>query len=102
MITLVEAILLVILVMYLFLQNWRATLVPASPCRWCCSAPSASLASSGYTINTLTMFGMVLVIGLLVDDAIVVVENVERIMREEGLAPARSHPASRCRKSPAP
>ena len=60
------------------------------------------LAAAGYSINTLTLFALVLVIGLLVDDAIVVVENVERIMREEAAAAARGHPAKAWRKSPAP
>ena len=86
-ITLVEAILLVILVMYVFLQNWRTTLVPAVAVPVVLLGTFGILAATGYTINTLTLFALVLVIGLLVDDAIVVVENVERIMREEGLPP---------------
>jgi multidrug efflux pump len=86
-ITLVEAILLVILVMYVFLQNWRTTLVPAVAVPVVLLGTFGVLAVTGYTINTLTLFALVLVIGLLVDDAIVVVENVERIMREEGLPP---------------
>jgi len=85
--TLVEAILLVILVMYLFLQNWRTTLVPAVAVPVVLLGTFGVLAAAGYSINTLTLFALVLVIGLLVDDAIVVVENVERIMREEGLPP---------------
>ena len=85
--TLVEAILLVILVMYLFLQNWRTTLVPAVAVPVVLLGTFGVLAAVGYSINTLTLFALVLVIGLLVDDAIVVVENVERIMREEGLPP---------------
>ncbi len=85
--TLVEAIALVILVMYLFLQNWRTTLVPAVAVPVVLLGTFGVLAATGYTINTLTLFALVLVIGLLVDDAIVVVENVERIMREEGLPP---------------
>ena len=85
--TLVEAILLVILVMYVFLQNWRTTLVPAVAVPVVLLGTFGVLAIVGYSINTLTLFALVLVIGLLVDDAIVVVENVERIMREEGLAP---------------
>ena len=85
--TLVEAILLVILVMYVFLQNWRTTLVPAVAVPVVLLGTFGVLAVVGYSINTLTLFALVLVIGLLVDDAIVVVENVERIMREEGLAP---------------
>ncbi len=86
-VTLVEAILLVILVMYVFLQNWRTTLVPAVAVPVVLLGTFGILAVTGYTINTLTLFALVLVIGLLVDDAIVVVENVERIMREEGLPP---------------
>ena len=85
--TLVEAILLVILVMYVFLQNWRTTLVPAVAVPVVLLGTFGILAATGYSINTLTLFALVLVIGLLVDDAIVVVENVERIMREEGLPP---------------
>ena len=82
---------LVILVMFIFLQNWRTTLVPAVAVPVVLLGTFGVLATVGYSINTLTLFALVLVIGLLVDDAIVVVENVERIMREEGLAPARSH-----------
>ncbi|WP_313448094.1 multidrug efflux RND transporter permease subunit AcrB [Pseudescherichia sp.] len=85
--TLVEAIVLVFLVMYLFLQNFRATLIPAIAVPVVLLGTFAILAAFGYSINTLTMFGMVLAIGLLVDDAIVVVENVERVMAEEGLSP---------------
>jgi multidrug efflux pump len=85
--TLVEAIALVILVMYIFLQNWRTTLVPAVAVPVVLLGTLGVLAMTGYSINLLTLFALVLVIGLLVDDAIVVVENVERIMREEGLAP---------------
>ena len=85
--TLVEAILLVILVMYIFLQNWRTTLVPAVAVPVVLLGTFGVLAMTGYSINLLTLFALVLVIGLLVDDAIVVVENVERIMREEGLQP---------------
>ena len=86
--TLVEAIILVFLVMYLFLQNFRATIIPTIAVPVVILGTFAILSAVGFTINTLTMFGMVLAIGLLVDDAIVVVENVERIMRDEGL-PAR-------------
>ena len=86
-ITLVEAILLVIAVMYLFLQNWRVTLIPAVAVPVVLLGTFGVLAAAGFTINTLTLFAMVLAIGLLVDDAIVVVENVERIMSEEGLSP---------------
>ncbi len=85
--TLVEAIVLVFLVMYLFLQNFRATLIPTIAVPVVLLGTFAILSIFGYSINTLTMFGMVLAIGLLVDDAIVVVENVERVMSEEGLPP---------------
>ena len=85
--TLVEAIILVFLVMYLFLQNFRATIIPTIAVPVVILGTFAILSAVGFTINTLTMFGMVLAIGLLVDDAIVVVENVERIMSEEGLTP---------------
>lgn len=83
--TLLEAIALVFLVMYLFLQNFRATLIPTIAVPVVLLGTFAVLYAFGYSINTLTMFAMVLAIGLLVDDAIVVVENVERIMSEEGL-----------------
>ncbi|RSZ56380.1 efflux RND transporter permease subunit [Massilia atriviolacea] len=85
--TLVEAIVLVFLVMYLFLQNFRATLIPTMAVPVVLLGTFGVLSILGYSINTLTMFAMVLAIGLLVDDAIVVVENVERIMSEEGLSP---------------
>ncbi len=85
--TLVEAIVLVFIVMYLFLQNFRATLIPTIAVPVVLLGTFAILAAFGYSINTLTMFAMVLAIGLLVDDAIVVVENVERVMVEEGLPP---------------
>lgn len=85
--TLLEAIVLVVLVMYLFLQNWRATLVPVIAVPVVLLGTFGVLALLGYSINTLTMFAMVLAIGLLVDDAIVVVENVERVMSEEQLSP---------------
>ncbi len=85
--TLIEAIILVFLVMYLFLQNFRATLIPTIAVPVVLLGTFAILAMFGFSINTLTMFGMVLAIGLLVDDAIVVVENVERVMAEEGLPP---------------
>jgi multidrug efflux pump len=85
--TLLEAILLVFLVMYLFLQNFRATLIPTIAVPVVLLGTYSVLYAFGYSINTLTMFAMVLAIGLLVDDAIVVVENVERIMSEEGLSP---------------
>ena len=88
--TLFEAILLVIVVMFVFLQNWRATLIPAIAVPVVLLGTFGVLAVFGYSINTLTMFGMVLSIGLLVDDAIVVVENVERVMREEKLSPVEA------------
>src|SRR5690606_2889632 len=86
-ITLFEAIGLVFLVMYLFLQNFRATLIPTLAVPVVLLGTLGVLAAFGFSINTLTMFAMVLAIGLLVDDAIVVVENVERVMSEEGLSP---------------
>ncbi len=85
--TLLEAIVLVFLVMYLFLQNFRATLIPTIAVPVVLLGTFGILAALGFSINMLTMFAMVLAIGLLVDDAIVVVENVERIMSEEGLSP---------------
>jgi len=85
--TLFEAVVLVFLVMYLFLQNFRATLIPTIAVPVVLLGTFGVMAAFGFSINTLTMFGLVLAIGLLVDDAIVVVENVERIMAEEGLSP---------------
>jgi multidrug efflux pump len=85
--TLAEAVLLVFLVMYLFLQNFRATLIPTIAVPVVLLGTFGVLSALGFSINMLTMFAMVLAIGLLVDDAIVVVENVERIMSEEGLSP---------------
>ncbi len=85
--TLLEAIVLVFLVMYLFLQNVRATLIPTIAVPVVLLGTFGVLAALGFSINMLTMFAMVLAIGLLVDDAIVVVENVERLMSEEGLTP---------------
>ncbi|MNF48573.1 Multidrug resistance protein MexB [compost metagenome] len=85
--TLFEAIALVFLVMYLFLQNFRATLIPTLAVPVVLLGTFGILAAFGFSINTLTMFAMILAIGLLVDDAIVVVENVERVMSEEGLSP---------------
>ncbi|MFJ2385774.1 efflux RND transporter permease subunit, partial [Pseudomonas koreensis] len=85
--TLVEAIVLVFLVMFLFLQNFRATVITTMTVPVVLLGTFGILAAAGFSINTLTMFGMVLAIGLLVDDAIVVVENVERVMSEEGLSP---------------
>ncbi|MGC6745765.1 efflux RND transporter permease subunit [Escherichia coli] len=85
--TLVEAIILVFTVMYLFLQNFRATIIPTIAVPVVILGTFAILSAVGFTINTLTMFGMVLAIGLLVDDAIVVVENVERVIAEDKLPP---------------
>ena len=89
--TLIEAIILVVLVVFLFLQSWRATIIPAIAVPVVLLGTFGVLQIFGYSINTLTMFGMVLSIGLLVDDAIVVIENVERIMREKG---ASAHDAT--------
>ncbi|MBT2246745.1 multidrug efflux RND transporter permease subunit [Sphingobium sp. BHU LFT2] len=85
--TLVEAMVLVFLVMFLFLQNWRATLIPAIVVPIALAGACLGLFLFGFSINTLSLFAMVVAIGILVDDAIVVVENVERIMAEEGLPP---------------
>jgi hydrophobe/amphiphile efflux-1 (HAE1) family protein len=85
--TLIEAVILVFLVMYVFLQNWRATLIPTIAVPVVLLGTFGVMAAVGFSINTLTLFGLVLAIGLLVDDAIVVVENVERVMEEEGLTP---------------
>ncbi|HEX6066444.1 MAG TPA: efflux RND transporter permease subunit, partial [Longimicrobiales bacterium] len=84
-ITLLEAMVLVFLVVFLFLQNWRATLIPFAAVPVSLIGTFAGLMALGYSINTLTLFGMVLAIGIVVDDAIVVLENVERIMHEEHL-----------------
>ena len=85
--SLAEALLLVVLVMYLFLENWRATLIPAIVIPIALTGALVGLYLLGYSINVLTLFAMVLAIGIVVDDAIVVVENVERIMSTEGLSP---------------
>ena len=85
--TLIEAVILVFLVMFLFLQNWRATLIPTIAVPVVLLGTFAIMAMAGFSINTLTLFGMVLAIGLLVDDAIVVVENVERLIVTEGFSP---------------
>lgn len=85
--TLLEVVVLVFLVMYLFLQNWRATLIPTIAVPIVLLGTFGVMAVFGFSINTLTLFGLVLAIGLLVDDAIVVVENFERVMQEEGLLP---------------
>ncbi|WP_414900870.1 efflux RND transporter permease subunit [Sphingomonas flavalba] len=87
--TLIEAIILVVLVMFVFLQSWRATLIPAIAVPVVLLGTFGILAAAGFTINTLTLFGLALAIGLLVDDAIVVVENVERVMEEEPHLTAR-------------
>ncbi|MDR1534408.1 MAG: efflux RND transporter permease subunit [Planctomycetota bacterium] len=92
--TLIEAVILVVLILYLFLQNWRTTLIPSIAVPVVILASFAVLLAFGYTINTMTMFGMVLAIGMLVDDAIVVVENVERLIREERYSPRAA--AERC------
>jgi len=88
--TLIEAVVLVFLVMFLFLQNWRYTIIPTILVPVALLGTFATLLALGMSINVLTMFGMVLVIGIVVDDAIVVVENVERIMSEEGLPPLQA------------
>lgn len=85
--TLIEAVVLVFLVMFLFLQNWRATLIPTIAVPVVLLGAFAVMSALGYSINTLTLFGMVLAIGLLVDDAIVVVENVERLIQTEHMSP---------------
>ncbi|AKH42867.1 multidrug efflux pump [Altererythrobacter atlanticus] len=85
--TLVEAMVLVFLVMFIFLQNWRATVIPALVVPIALAGACLGLWVFGFSINVLSLFGMVLAIGILVDDAIVVIENVERIMSEEGLSP---------------
>ncbi|RVT95167.1 efflux RND transporter permease subunit [Sphingomonas crocodyli] len=86
-VTLIEAMILVFLVMYLFLQNWRATLIPTLVVPIALAGACLGLWVAGFSINVLSLFGMVLAIGILVDDAIVVIENVERIMAEEHLGP---------------
>jgi multidrug efflux pump len=96
--TLFEAIVLVFIVMYVFLQNFRATLIPTIAVPVVLLGTFGILAVAGFSINTLTMFGMVLAIGLLVDDAIVVVENVERVMVEDKLSPKEAaRPRCSCR-----
>ncbi len=98
---LVEAMILVVVVMYIFLQNFRATLIPAIAVPVVLLGTFGVLSVTGFSINTLTMFGMVLAIGLLVDDAIVVVENVERVMSEEGLSPKEATKKSMAEITPA-
>ncbi|MFZ4529041.1 MAG: efflux RND transporter permease subunit [Undibacterium curvum] len=85
--TLAEAMVLVFIVVYLFLQSWRATIIPTLAVPVSLIGTMAGLHLLGYSINTLTLFGMVLAIGIVVDDAIVVLENVERLMNEEGMSP---------------
>ncbi|MEL7448331.1 MAG: efflux RND transporter permease subunit [Pseudomonadota bacterium] len=87
MITLIEALLLVMLVVFLFLQRWRATLIPALAVPVSIVGTFAAMAVMGFTVNTVNLLALVLAIGIVVDDAIVVVENVERLMRDEGLSP---------------
>ena len=84
--TLLEAVLLVVLVVFVFLQSWRATLIPVLAIPVSIIGAFAGMMLLGFSINTLTLFGLVLSIGIVVDDAIIVVENVERVMREEGLS----------------
>ena len=86
-ITLLQAVGLVILVVFLFLQNWRATIIPIVAIPVSLIGTFACMAALGYSINLITLFGLVLAIGIVVDDAIIVIENVERIMKEEGLSP---------------
>jgi hydrophobe/amphiphile efflux-1 (HAE1) family protein len=100
-VALLEAMVLVVVVMYIFLQNFRATLIPAIAVPVVLLGTFGVLSIAGYSINTLTMFGMVLAIGLLVDDAIVVVENVERVMSEEGLSPKEATRKSMAEITPA-
>lgn len=88
--TLIEAMILVFLVMFLFLQNWRATIIPTLVVPIALAGACLGLWLFGFSINVLSLFGMVLAIGILVDDAIVVIENVERIMSEEGLGPVEA------------
>ncbi|TQS69983.1 multidrug efflux RND transporter permease subunit [Rhodobacteraceae bacterium] len=88
--TLIEAMVLVFVVMFLFLQNWRVTVIPTIVVPIALAGTLAVMLAAGFSINVLTMFAMVLAIGILVDDAIVVVENVERIMSEEGLPPKQA------------
>jgi len=98
--TLLEGIALVFLVMFLFLQNIRATLIPSIAVPVVLLGTFGVMAALGFTINTLSMFGLVLAIGLLVDDAIVVVENVERVMKKKGSRRSK-RPARRWGRSPA-
>ena len=88
--TLIEAVVLVLMVVFLFLQSWRATLIPLLAVPVAIVGTFAGMLALGFSINTLTLFGLVLAIGIVVDDAIVVVENVERIMEEDGLSPRKA------------
>ena len=88
--TLIEAVVLVLIVVFLFLQSWRATLIPLLAVPVAIVGTFAGMLALGFSINTLTLFGLVLAIGIVVDDAIVVVENVERIMEEDGLSPRKA------------
>jgi HAE1 family hydrophobic/amphiphilic exporter-1/multidrug efflux pump len=97
--TLIEAMLLVLAVVFIFLQSWRATLIPMIAVPISLIGTFAGLWLFGFSINTLTLFAMVLAIGIVVDDAIVVLENVERLMAEEKLPPKR--PRSRPCEVPA-
>jgi HAE1 family hydrophobic/amphiphilic exporter-1 len=101
LVTLVEAMILVVLVMFVFLQNLRATLIPAITVPVVLLGTFGVMATAGYSINALTMFAMILSIGLLVDDAIVVVENVERVMSQEGLSPKEATRKSMSEITPA-
>jgi len=89
--TLGEAIFLVVLVIFLFLQNWRSTLIPAVTIPVSLIGTFAFVKAFGFSINTLTLFGIVLAIGIVVDDAIVVIENIERHMAEYRKRPSRGH-----------
>ena len=97
--TLLEAIVLVVIVMFVFLQSWRATLVPAIAVPVVLLGTFAIFHFAGFSINTMTLFGLVLAIGLLVDDAIVVVENVERLMEEDPEMTPRDRKSTRLNSS---
>ena len=97
--TLLEAVALVVLVVILFLQTWRASIIPLIAVPVSIVGTFAVMYVFGFSINALTLFGLVLAIGIVVDDAIVVVENVERNI-EQGLTPNATPPTRRCRKSP--
>ena len=97
MTTLVEAMLLVFAVVFVFLQNWRATIIPMLAVPVSLIGTLAAMLLFGFSINTLTLFGMVLAIGIVVDDAIVVLENVERIMATEELSRVKRRTRPCCR-----